>query len=174
LTSTTHHCSPWSTLDSGARYGVSEMTGSWSTGSESRRTSNRPGAAREDGEAVRALRAGAVADLGLDALEVRAQRLLLLVVEALGLLLHESPGAIEEGADLGAAGRRRGELPRVEVEEQGEHLRAPHVGLGEPAQAVAGDVVGLHESDTTPAAHRVDAVRAPQRPNREVMPRCQS
>jgi hypothetical protein len=122
------------------------------------------GAAGEDRHAVRALRPGAVAELCGDALEIALQGLLLLVRELLGLLAHEAPGAVEQRADLGAAGRRRRELARVEVEEEGEDLRAADVDFGEPAQAIPGDVVGLHESDTTPAAHRVRRGRAPQRP----------
>src|SRR5919107_1942609 len=78
-------------------------------------------------------------------------------VRRLTMIAHEAARPVDDRAHLGLAGRRRGELARVEVDEEGEHLRVARARFGQPPQAVAGDVVGLHESDTTPAAHRVPA-----------------
>jgi hypothetical protein len=97
----------------------------------------------EHRHAVGTLRVRAVVELAGHAVEVGLERLTLLVGEVL-LLTHESGGAVQQGPHLGGPSRGRGELPGVEIEEEGEHLGIADGGLGEPAQALAGEVVGLH------------------------------
>ena len=78
------------------------------------------------------------------ALDVRLQRLALVVVEPFGLL-DAVRGLGEDRGDRRRSGRRRGELGRIEVQEDGQDAAALRLDVGEPAQLVAGDRVGCHE-----------------------------
>ena len=133
------------------------MTGSWSTGSAraaAPRTGRRRRRRRSPGRARPSFPAPLPSSPATRSRSARSDSFCSWR-EALGLLADEAPGAVEDRAHLGAPRRRRGELARVEVEEEGEHLRVADAGFGQPAQAITGDVVGLHECDTTPAAHWV-------------------
>jgi hypothetical protein len=101
------------------------------------------GRAAEHRQPTRALGLEAVAQLAAQAIEVGLQRLALGVVEAL-VLLGQPRRPVQQRAHLGAPRGRRRELARIQVHEEREHLRAAGARLGQPAQALAGDVVSLH------------------------------
>ena len=117
------------------------------------------GARGEDRQAVRALGVQAAgAELGLEALEVGAQRRLRGVAETV-LVAHPARRSIEQRAHLGAARRGGRELARIEVDEQRQHLGVARADPREATQALGGDVVGLHapklllRARDSPAAH---------------------
>ena len=92
------------------------------------------------------------------ALDVGPQRLALVVLERLDLVdLVRRRG--HDRVDLGRARGGRGELARVEVEEDREDQAALGAQLGQPAQAPARDRVGCH---------RRELPRAQRRPNRRL------
>ena len=153
--------------DSGSMNGASAITGSWSTGSESLSTSKRSAALEAKTARPCAPRASSpAAELGLHALEVGAQRGARLVVERL-VLADQARRAIEDRADLGAARRGGRELARVEAEEEREHLGLAGADAREAAQALVGDVVGLHGATLPRSRGRCRAgVNAPGWPDR--------
>ena len=91
------------------------------------------------------------------ALDVRAEREARLVVESVGLLDLARRGG-HDRVQLGGARGRRGELARVEVEEDGEDHGALRAQLGEPAEAPGRDGV----------CHNARATLPPQGPNRRM------
>ena len=112
------------------------------------------GARGEDGQPVGALGVeAAAAELGLHALEVGAQRGALGVRQR-PVLADQAAGAVQQRTHLGAACRGGRELARIEVEEEREDLALAGADARELAEALAGDVVGLHATD------RIQAGRA--------------
>jgi hypothetical protein len=105
----------------------------------------------EDGQTMGPLGVrAAVGELVLHALEVGAQRYTGVVVQRL-VLAYEARGAIEDRAHFGATRGRRGELARVEIEEERDDLALAGARSGQPPKAFARDVIGLHARGATPA-----------------------
>jgi hypothetical protein len=104
--------------------------------------------AGEHREAVGAV-GGEPVEVAARALDVRAQRLLLVVAELVRDLARLALGLVDQRPGLGRARRRGGELGRVEVEEQAEDAGAFGTEIGEAPQEVAVELVGLHQPPTT-------------------------
>ena len=114
-------------------------------------SSRSAGAAGVDREALGAVLGEVAAGEDLaHALDVRLERLQLLVVEPARGLVRLVGGLGQHGGGLRGARRGGGELAGIEVEEDREDEASLGVDLGEPAQAPARDRVGGHVVAATP------------------------